>query len=338
MTCATDHIAPAREAQSRHAQDAARGHIPVMLQEVLRTLAPKNGGLYVDGTFGAGGYTRAILDAADCTVYAIDRDPEAYARATAMARAYSNRLVPLHGRFSHVQGLLHAPGVSHVDGLVLDLGVSSLQIDTPARGFSFMHDGPLDMRMDKTGLSAADVVNTTPENELADIIFTYGEERAARRIAKKIAALRQDKPFETTKDLVRAVHAVLPMHGGLKTDTATRTFQALRIYVNDEMGELERALDAATALLKPDGRLVVVSFHSLEDWRVKNFLKEKSGRAPAVSRHMPLPVTQQAPALYTLEKNSGLAPTPEEIARNPRARSARLRYALRTHAHGGGHA
>jgi 16S rRNA (cytosine1402-N4)-methyltransferase len=305
------------------------GHIPVMLAEVLQTLAPKDGGIYVDGTFGAGGYTRAILNAADCTVYAIDRDPEAYARALVLAKEFPGRLMPLHGRFGSLADLLAAAGVPAIDGLVLDLGVSSLQLSTPARGFSFLHDGPLDMRMEKTGQSAADVVNTASEKEIADILFTYGEERAARRIAKKIVALRAEKPLETTRDLAKAIHDVLPMHGGLKTDTATRSFQALRIHVNDELGELERALDAATLLLKPEGRLVIVSFHSLEDWRVKNFLKEKSGRTPNVSRHMPLPA-ETAPALYTLEKNSGLAPAAAETKANPRARSARLRYAVRT--------
>ncbi|MBI1214457.1 MAG: 16S rRNA (cytosine(1402)-N(4))-methyltransferase RsmH [Alphaproteobacteria bacterium] len=311
-----------------------------MLREVLQTLKPKDGGIYVDGTFGAGGYTRAILKAADCTVYAIDRDPEAHARAVAMARDFPGRLIPLHGRFGNVAELLADAGVDAIDGLVLDLGVSSIQLATPGRGFSFMHDGPLDMRMDNSaGESAGDVVNRASEKDLADIIFNYGEERAARRIAKRIVAARAEKPLETTKDLVRVVHDVLPMHGGMKTDTATRTFQALRIYINDELGELERALEAATALLKPEGRLVVVSFHSLEDWRVKNFLKEQSGRTPNVSRHMPLPEAS-APALFTLEKNSGLAPTEEETKANPRARSARLRYAIRTAvpAEGGAHA
>lgn len=305
------------------------GHIPVMLQEVLQTLAPRDGGIYVDGTFGVGGYARAILESADCTLYAIDRDPEAQARAAAMAREFDGRLIPLHGCFGSVAELLKSQGVTKIDGLVLDIGVSSVQLSTPSRGFSFMHDGPLDMRMSKEGISAEDVVNGAPEEELANIIYTYGEERASRKIARSIAAARQQKRITTTKELAHIVHSVLPMHGGMKTDTATRTFQALRIHVNDELGELDRALEAAEHLIAPGGRLVVVSFHSLEDWRVKNFLKEKSGRAPNVSRHLPI-AEKAPPAIFTVEKNSGLQPAPAETARNPRARSARLRWGIRT--------
>lgn len=297
-----------------------------MLREVLMALAPKDGGMYVDGTFGAGGYTRAILEAAKCTVYGIDRDPDAFARAAAMQREFGDRLKPLHGCFGSVADLLAGAGVSKIDGLVLDLGVSSIQLSTPARGFSFRDDGPLDMRMSREGVSAKDVVNTADEKDLADIIFNYGEERAARRIAKKIVASR---PFETTKQLQAAVHAVLPMHGGLKTDTATRTFQALRIYVNDELGELDRALDAAEGLLAPGGRLVVVSFHSLEDWRVKNYLKEKSGRMSNVSRHMPVQEEKRA-STFSMVDNNGLKPQDDETEANPRSRSARLRYGIRT--------
>ncbi|TAL37423.1 MAG: 16S rRNA (cytosine(1402)-N(4))-methyltransferase RsmH [Alphaproteobacteria bacterium] len=308
-----------------------RAHIPVMLGEVLDALAPKDGGIYVDGTFGAGGYTGAILDAADCTVYAIDRDPEAYARAVAMATNYPGRLIPKHGCFGSVAEILQASGVTHIDGLVLDLGVSSIQLATPQRGFSFQSDGPLDMRMSAEGPSAKDVVNKASEAELADIIFTCGEERASRRIAKRIVEARREKPIETTKELAKIVHSVLPMHGGMKTDTATRTFQALRIYVNDELGELDRALAAAEQVLAPDGRLVVVSFHSLEDWRVKNFLKDRAGRTPNVSRHLP-PSKDAAAASFSIERNSGVAPSGEEVSRNPRSRSARLRWAIRTSA------
>lgn len=307
--------------------DTIHRHIPVMLDEVLQTLQPRDGAVYVDGTFGAGGYTRAILEAADCTVYAIDRDPAAFERAEKMAAEFPGRLLPLHGCFGSIAELLAAKDVDKVDGIVLDIGVSSIQLSTPERGFSFQHDGPLDMRMSLSGESAADVANTADEKDLADIIFNYGEERASRRIAKSIVAAR---PLKTTQDLVQAVHKVLPMHGGHKTDTATRTFQALRIFVNDELGELDRALNAAEKLLVPGGRLVVVSFHSLEDWRVKNFLREKSGRAPNASRHMP--VAARDDSTFTLEAASGLKPTEAEIAANPRARSARLRYAIRTEA------
>lgn len=301
-------------------------HIPVMLDEVLQTLQPKDGAVYVDGTFGAGGYTRAILDAADCTVYGIDRDPDAIKRAEVLKKEFGERFIPLHGCFGDVDRLLAGVGVEKIDGFVLDLGVSSIQLSTPERGFSFLHDGPLDMRMSLDGPSAADVANTASEKELADIIFNYGEERASRRIAKSIV---ESRPLTTTKDLVKAVHKVLPMHGGHKTDTATRTFQALRIYVNDELGELERALDAAEKILKTEGRLVVVSFHSLEDWRVKNFMKEKSGRTPNVSRHLPV-MPDKAAEIFYLEAANGLKPTDAEISRNTRSRSARLRYAIRT--------
>ncbi len=304
----------------------ASGHIPVMLREVLQTLAPRDGGVYVDGTFGAGGYTREILKRANCTVYAIDRDPHAIERADAMAKEFDGRLIPVQGCFGDVTSLLAEHGVGKIDGFVLDLGVSSLQLSTPERGFSFMHDGPLDMRMSLDGTSAADVVNRAPEKEIADILYTSGEERASRAIAKKIVASR---PITTTKGLVNVVHSVLPMHGGMKIDTATRTFQALRIFVNDELGELERALDSAEEILNTDGRLVVVSFHSLEDWRVKHFLKEKTGRTSNVSRHLPIKEDNRKSS-FTVEANNGLSPQPDEILANPRSRSARLRYGIRT--------
>ena len=301
-----------------------------MLSEVLRALNPQDGGVFVDATFGAGGYTRAILEAADCTVYAIDRDPEAFLRAQEMAKEFQGRLFPVQGRFGDMVSLLHQLGLVRVDGIVLDIGVSSMQIDEPARGFSFMREGPLDMRMGAEGISARDVVNTAPEKELADILFVYGEERASRRIAKRIV---EQRPVETTTQLAAIVHSVLPMHGGIKTDTATRTFQALRIFVNDELGELERALDAAESLLKPDGRLVVVTFHSLEDSIVKKFLKTKAGKIAHGSRHLP-PAAESAPPSFLLEDAGGLKPSAEEVAGNPRARSARLRWGIRAAAEG----
>jgi 16S rRNA (cytosine1402-N4)-methyltransferase len=300
-----------------------------MLNEVVQSLQPRDGGVYVDGTFGAGGYTYAILKSADCTVYAVDRDPEAYERAVAMAKDFPGRLIPLHGCFGSLIELLADAGVAHVHGIVLDIGVSSIQLSTPARGFSFQAEGPLDMRMSKEGQSAADVVNTAGEKELADILFNYGEERASRQIAKKIVAARALAPVQTTLQLADIVHSVLPQHKGLKTDTATKTFQALRIYVNDELGELEKALAAAEHLLQPEGRLVVVSFHSLEDWRVKNFFKERAGKLGNNSRHLP-----EAPdgpvSTFRLEESNGLKPTDAEVKENPRARSARLRYGIRT--------
>lgn len=316
--------------RSQEAANAASGHIPVMLAEVLQTLAPHARGVYVDGTFGAGGYTRAILEAVeDCIVYAIDRDPEAYARAQAMAREFPDRLIPLHGRFGDMAALLADAGVQHIDGIVLDIGVSSIQLSTAERGFSFQSDGPLDMRMGLDGESAADVVNHRDEREIADIIFNYGEDRAARRIAKRIVAARATAPITRTKQLADIVHDVLPMHGGMKTDTATRTFQALRIFVNDELGELERALDAGESLLGDGGRLVVVTFHSLEDACVKNFFRDRSGRVSSASRHLPV-MQEKSAAIFTLEVPAGLKPTDAEIAANPRSRSARLRYGIRT--------
>lgn len=304
-------------------------HVPVMLDEVLRALQPRDGKIYVDGTFGAGGYTKAILNAAGCTVYAIDRDPEACARAVAMARDFPGRLFPLHGCFGNMAELLAAAGIRHIDGLVLDIGVSSMQISTPSRGFSFQADGPLDMRMSKEGISAGDVVNTASEEDLADIIFNYGEERASRRIAKRIVLARAAARIETTLQLADIVHSVLPQHGGMKTDTATRTFQALRIHVNDELRELEKALEAAERLLAPEGRLVVVSFHSLEDWRVKNFFKERSGKRGGNSRHLPASAAGPAPTFFVGESR-GVKASDAETGVNPRARSARLRSGTRT--------
>jgi 16S rRNA (cytosine1402-N4)-methyltransferase len=297
-------------------------HIPVLLDEVLDCLSPRAGGVYVDGTFGAGGYTRAILDAAPCTVHAIDRDPDALALAREMALAYPNRLIVHDGCFGDMASLIAGP----VDGIVLDIGVSSMQLDRAERGFSFRHDAPLDMRMSQSGQSAADFVNTLPEEDLANVIFRYGDERASRRIARRIVEAR---PLSTTGDLAKAVHAVLPMHGGMRTDTATRTFQAIRILVNDELGELERALDSAAGLIAPGGVLAVVTFHSLEDALVKGFFREASGVAPAVSRHVPvLDNTRVATFRPAKPKKAGDA----ECARNPRSRSATLRYGERVHA------
>lgn len=313
------------------------GHIPVMLGEVLRALQPKNGGVYVDGTFGAGGYTRAILEAANCTVYAIDRDPEAYARAVSMAKGFKGRLIPLHGRFGSIKELLKTQNITQIDGpdagcidgIVLDIGVSSIQLATASRGFSFQKDGPLDMRMSQSGPSAADIVNNADEKDLAHIIYTYGEERASRQIAKRIVAARAAAPITTTLQLADIVHSVLPQNPKLRTDTATKTFQALRIHVNDELEELENALQSAEKLLLPEGRLVVVSFHSLEDWRVKNFLKERAGTLGNNSRHLPAAPAGPAPT-FTIPETNGLKASNDEIEENPRARSARLRYGVRT--------
>ncbi len=304
------------------------GHIPVMLNEVLAALKPADDEVYVDGTFGAGGYTQAFLDNADCTVVAIDRDPAAQERAEILKAKYGERLVFIHGCFGDVEDLLKGAGFEKVDGFVLDLGVSSMQIDQAQRGFSFRFDGPLDMRMDTSrGRTAADIVNSMPEKELADLIYKYGEERHSRRVAKTIIERRREKKFETTSDLAETVRSVVPRSGD-EIDPATRTFQALRIAVNDELGELERALGAAERILNPGGRVIIVSFHSLEDSMVKDVLRKKSGNEPGVSRHL-LPVKTQETPVFTLTSKKAVQPGEQEARQNPRARSAHLRSAVR---------
>lgn len=305
-------------------------HIPVMLREVLVALAPHDGAVYVDGTFGAGGYSRGLLDAAACTVWGIDRDPDAVARAADLAARYGRRLTVLPGRFGDMDDLLESHGVRRVDGVALDLGVSSMQIDQAERGFSFLRDGPLDMRMEQSGPSAADVVNTSPQGELADIIFRYGEERLARRVASAIVEARSAAPFERTGQLADVVRRVVPRSAD-GIDPATRTFQALRMYVNDELGELRRGLAAAERLLAPGGRLAVVSFHSLEDREVKAFFKARSGAGPRPSRHAPAAEQVAQPTFRLIHKRT-VGPADDEVAANPRARSAKLRAAERTSA------
>ncbi len=303
-------------------------HVPVMLPEVLDALAPRADGIYVDGTFGAGGYAAAILDAAPCRVWGIDRDPAAVARGAALAGRYDGRLGVIEGCFGDMDRLLGEHGVTAVDGVTLDLGVSSPQIDSPERGFSFRHDGPLDMRMGGDGPTAADLVATTEERDMADIIFRYGEERHARRVARAIVAARAESPITRTSALADIVRRAVPRsNDGI--DPATRTFQALRIAVNDEMGELARGLDAAERLLAPGGRLAVVSFHSLEDRAVKAFLRGRSGGSDG-SRHLP-PVSRPA-ASFRLLGQRAVRPGEAECHANPRARSARMRAAERTHA------
>ncbi len=306
----------------------AYGHVPVLRDAVVAALSPRAGAAFVDGTFGAGGYSRALLDAADCTVWGIDRDPGAVARGQELVRAYGGRLKLLHGRFGDMDALLAAEGVAAVDGVALDIGVSSMQIDDPDRGFSFQHDGPLDMRMESAGPGAADVVNGMEEKDLADLIFRLGEERHARRVARAIVAARKDKPFERTGELAEVVRRVVPRSAD-GIDPATRTFQALRIHVNDELGELRRGLAAAERLLAPGGRLAVVTFHSLEDRAVKDFLKARSGAGPRPSRHVPVAAAGPAPTFTLLSRRPQVADAAETRA-NPRARSAKLRAAERT--------
>jgi 16S rRNA (cytosine1402-N4)-methyltransferase len=312
---------------------AESAHVPVMLAEVVEFLSPRPGACYVDATFGAGGYTKAILGAAACRVFGIDRDPAAVARAAAICPEAGDRLRVLHGSFGEMEPLLAEAGADSVDGIAFDLGMSSMQLDAAERGFSFRAEGPLDMRMNPgAGASAADLVNTLPEEVLADIIYAFGEERAARRIAKLIVRARAKAPIERTgqlADLVRSV--VRKAEKGI--DPATRTFQALRIYVNDEMGELDRGLRAAERLLAVGGRLCIVAYHSLEDRKVKSFLRVRSGSSPRPSRHAPhAPAGGDAglaPSFHLLHRGA-VRPTAAEVAANPRARSARLRAAERT--------
>ncbi len=303
-----------------HAVGGPARHIPVLLAEVLEALAPKPGETIVDGTFGAGGYTRAIL-AAGASVIAIDRDPDAVAAGRALEQEAEGRLRLVQAPFSTLD-----QAVESADGVVLDIGVSSMQLDQAERGFSFRADGPLDMRMAQAGLSAADVVNTFKAGDLARIFGLLGEERHAGRIARMIEKRREKHPFERTLELADAIETLVGRKPGDKIHPATRVFQALRIYVNDELGELAAALTAAERVLKPGGRLAVVTFHSLEDRIVKRFLAERSS-APAGSRHMPQVQAQDA----TFDKPArAMTPGEDELAANPRSRSARLRAAVRT--------
>jgi len=298
-------------------------HIPVLLDEVMAMLAPTADGIYLDGTFGGGGYSRRILQSG-CTLCAIDRDPAAIARGAELVREFPGRLHLLQGGFGDMVALLAAENINALDGIVLDLGVSSFQIDDPARGFSFRLDGPLDMRMSAAGETAADLVNFLPETELADVLYNFGEERASRRIAKAIVARRAENLFSTTLDLAQVIRSVLPPDRS-GNHPATRSFQALRIKVNDELGEIERALAAAVVLLAPGGRLVVVSFHSLEDRIVKQFMISAAGREPAPSRHDPGGLLRRAAPRFKMIGDRLVRPGDAEVSANARARSARLR-------------
>ncbi|MDX3908682.1 MAG: 16S rRNA (cytosine(1402)-N(4))-methyltransferase RsmH [Sphingobium sp.] len=297
-------------------------HIPVLLDEVLDALAISPGETHVDGTFGAGGYSRAMA-AKGARVVAFDRDPDAIREGQGVAQASGITLI--EGKFSRMQSLLGEAGVDHVAGVTLDIGVSSMQLDRADRGFSFQADGPLDMRMSKAGTSAADFLNTAPEEAIADVIYRYGEEPKSRRIARFIVEAR---PLARTGELATVVRRALGHKPHDKKDPATRVFQAIRIHLNQELEELERGLEAAEAVLEPGGRLAVVTFHSLEDRIVKQFLRRRSGSEGAGSRHLPIQAKADAPTFSKPAK--AVRAGPAELATNPRARSATLRSAVRT--------
>jgi 16S rRNA (cytosine1402-N4)-methyltransferase len=307
---------------------AAPRHIPVLGREAVGLLAPRDGGVYVDATFGAGGYSALILETPDARVIGIDRDRTAIAGGFELVDRADGRLTLVEDRFSNLAEVCAAQGADAVDGVIMDIGISSMQVDQAERGFSFRLDGPLDMRMSQHGPSAADVIAAASETDLAKIIYIFGEERYSRQVAKAIVAARKETPLTTTRALADIIAKVIwPKPGEIHP--ATRTFQALRIFVNAELDELHLALGAAERVLKPGGRLAVVSFHSLEDRIVKNFLAER-GKAGGGSRHLP-ELAQSAPSFSILTKRPVVA-GPDEIAANPRARSAKLRAAARTDA------
>ncbi len=319
------------------ARSAAAGgparHIPVLLSEVIDAIAPRDGGIYVDGTFGAGGYTKAILEAADCIVLAIDRDPDAIAGGQDLAAQFPERLKLIEGRFADMAVFAADNDAQTIDGVTLDVGVSSMQLDRAERGFSFQQDGPLDMRMSRSGPSAADIVNELDETDLAEIFRLLGEERRARAVARAIVAARSEGAIERTGELADIVVRVMgPRARQAKRHPATKTFQALRLFVNRELDELVQGLQEAERLLAEGGRLAVVTFHSLEDRIVKRFLASRAGEPPKPSRHSPGALQEQTaaePSFRFIGKRER-KPMDVEIGQNPRARSARLRAAERT--------
>jgi len=305
-------------------------HAPVLLNEVLAALEPRPGDVIIDATFGAGGYTRAIL-ATGATVIALDRDPTVQPHADAVAKDYPESFRLIRTPFSGLADAFEESGAERLDGVVFDIGVSSMQLDQAERGFSFMRDGPLDMRMSDTGETAADIVNTWDHGPMAHIFKLYGEERQSGRVATAILRRRAERPFERTLDLAEVVEKALGGRRGGAIHPATRVFQALRIAVNDELGELRAGLEAAEACLSPGGRLAVVTFHSLEDRIVKAFLTERTGSAPSGSRHAPVAVERRKPS-FVLKFKGAVEAGEDELRTNPRARSAKLRAAVRTDA------
>lgn len=300
------------------------GHFPVMLNEVIDLLQPKSEAVYIDATFGGGGYSKAILSAANCNVWGIDRDPDAIRRGQKIVDDYPT-LRLLQGDFAQLETLAHENNIQSLDGIVLDLGVSSFQLDEAERGFSFRFDGPLDMRMSKSGKTAADLVNQLSETELADILWYYGEERFSRRIARAIIQDRLEKPFETTQQLANLIKRIVPSKKN-EINPATRSFQALRIAVNDELTQIRQVLTSALSLLKPDGKLIVVSFHSLEDRIVKEIMNQATGNIASPSRHHPQSLHQKSELIkFKSLTHKPLRPSKHEALLNPRSRSAKLR-------------
>jgi 16S rRNA (cytosine1402-N4)-methyltransferase len=310
------------------AAPAGLSHVPVLLQEAMAAIEPREGGLYLDATFGAGGYTRALLDRG-ARVIAIDRDPSAVRAGAALVASSGDRLRLAEARFGELDAVARRLGVGAVDGVVLDIGVSSMQLDEAARGFSLRLDAPLDMRMEASGRSVADILRDVDETTIADILYHFGEERAARRIARAIVADRTAEPFISTLQLASLIARVAPARRGEMTHPATRSFQALRIAVNDELAELVRGLGAAERLLKPGGRLAVVTFHSLEDRIVKQFLASRSGRGRAGSRRLPGEPAEAQPT-FEVPRRQPIEPSEAEALANPRSRSAKLRLGVRT--------
>ncbi|MBT4879945.1 MAG: 16S rRNA (cytosine(1402)-N(4))-methyltransferase RsmH [Alphaproteobacteria bacterium] len=303
----------------------ASQHIPVLLNEIIESIAPEDGKTYVDGTFGAGSYSRSILNAAKCTVWAIDRDKDAIKRSASLKKEFPQRFKFLLGKFGDMEQLLKENGAKEINGIALDLGVSSFQIDEAERGFSFQKDGPLDMRMGESSETAADALATLGETEIADILYKFGDERKSRPIARAIVRERAKTPITTTRQLAEIVRRIIPAKKG-QIDPATRTFQAIRIYINDEMGELQRALESAENILAPGGKLAVVSFHSIEDRCVKHFLKNRSEHK-GLSRYVP--EAEEGHKTFKLLTRKAITPSQSEISQNPRSRSARLRVAER---------
>lgn len=303
-------------------------HKPVLVEEMLVALNPKAGEVYLDATYGGGGYTKRILETVDCRVVAIDRDRDAVQRAANHAQS-SSRLIPVHGRFSHLDALIHLVGIERVNGVIFDFGVSSFQIDEAGRGFSFMRDGPLDMRMSQNGPTAEEVLALIDPEDLLRVISLLGEENNARKIVKAIVERRKLQPFKTTKDLADTIEKIVGGRRGASIHPATRTFQAIRMLVNDELREIAKGLTAAERILDNGGRLIAITFHSIEDRIVKLFFRKRAGIDKSSSRHFPDTPASRAPS-FELRRKRAVKPSTNEVASNPRSRSAKLRSATRT--------